>query len=70
MTSPRYRWSATITYRSEKGDVDVEHELFELHELHHLVELGPHWDTIVRIEVLRFAHITSETLTVEAAEKM
>jgi hypothetical protein len=32
---------------------EVKHDLEELCELHDLIELGPHWDRIARIEVLR-----------------
>lgn len=47
------RWHAVVHYRTENGTSEVEHDVEELAELHDLIELGPHWDTIARIEVLR-----------------
>jgi hypothetical protein len=61
------RWRATVYYRADHGTVDVTHELEELADLHKLVERGPHWDSIERIEIVRINHVTSEALTVEAA---
>lgn len=64
------RWKATIFYRSENGPVDVEHELDEVGDIHDVVEKGPHWDTIERIEIFRINHCDSESLTVEGALKL
>ncbi|MGM4987382.1 hypothetical protein [Tardiphaga sp. 841_E9_N1_2] len=64
------RWQATIHYRTDAGIVDVEHRVSELHEIHDLVERGPHWDTVEKIEVIRINHIDSAALTVEQAERM
>jgi hypothetical protein len=41
----------------------------ELAELHDLIEHGPHWDTIVRIEIVRVNHIYPD-LTFEQAKKL
>lgn len=65
----RARWRAVVTYRSEHGPVDVEHWLRELHELHDLVEAGPHWDTIEGISVER-ANPLEPGLTVEKAAEL
>jgi hypothetical protein len=59
-----------VRYRSENGTPEVEHDLEELGELHDLIELGPHWDTIARIEVLRVNHCTAADLRVEQAAEM
>lgn len=64
------RWHATITYRTEAGSEDVHKPLEEIGDLESIVERGPHWDTIVRIEVLRVRHVTSADLTVEEAERL
>ena len=64
------RWLATVNYRTDAGTVDVQHELKELADIHNLVEAGPHWDTVEKIEVVRINHCTGATLTVEQAEKM
>ena len=64
------RWQAAIYYRTDHGTVDVVHELEELADIHNLVEAGPHWDCVEKIEIIRINHNTSDTLTVEQAEKL
>lgn len=64
------RWLAEITYRTDAGPNVVPHDLTELSDLHDLVERGPHWDTIDKIEIFRVNHNTAADLTVEAAEKI
>ena len=64
------RWKATIKYRIENGEETVTHMLEELSDLHDCVEAGPHFDTVAGIEVIRVNHVTSDKLTVEAAEKL
>jgi hypothetical protein len=66
------RWHATVTYRTDDGPLEVEHDFEELRELHDLVELGPHWDTIIKI-VVTLARRSDEEhpdLTVEQALKL
>ena len=63
------RWPATIYYRSAAGLIDVTHDFEELDELHDLVEAGPHWDTIDRIEVVR-SDGRNRALTLEEAERL
>lgn len=60
------RWRATVYYRTARGTVDVSHDLSELADLHNLVERGPHWDTIERVEITRSV---SSRLTVEEAAR-
>ena len=55
------RWYAVAYYRTGNGTVDVHHDLEEIAELHTLIERGPHWDTIEKIEVFRVNHNTAET---------
>lgn len=62
------RWRAVVHYRSDNGTVDVEHFLAELEDLQLIVERGPHWDTVERIEIFRVNHNTSQSLTVEEAK--
>lgn len=57
------RWIATAYYRTDAGLIDVEYRLDELSSLDTLIENGPDWNTIDRIEV-RLAK--PSTLTVEA----
>lgn len=66
----RIRWQATVHYRTDSGLVDVEHRMSELHEIHDLVERGPHWDTIEKIEILRINHNNSAALTIEQAGRL
>ena len=71
MAKPRdARWRAVVWYRTETGLVDVEHWLDEVGDLHDLVEAGPHWDTIEKIEIYRVNHIDSLELTIEEAEQI
>ena len=61
------RWLAKITYRTDSGPVDVEHPLVELGSIHNIVELGPHWDTIIDIHITR---TDAADLTVERAAQI
>lgn len=63
------RWIATVHYRAAAGLIDVQHDLTEIEELQDLVERGPHWDTIDRIEIVR-ADGADRALTVEEAERL
>lgn len=63
------RWVATVHYRSQAGVIDVQHDLLEIEELHDLVERGPHWDTIDRIEIVR-ADGRARALTLEEAKQL
>ena len=67
---PLIRWRAVEHYRTETGTVYAEHHLEELEELHDYIDLGPHWDTIEKIEVFRINHVSDEKLTVERALKL
>lgn len=43
-------WTVTIFYRTKSGvPLDVEHEIYELEEIAQIVDLGPDWQTILRI---------------------
>jgi hypothetical protein len=64
------RWKASVYYRMDAGIIDIVHDLEEIGDLHELIEGGPHWDTIDRIEIVRVNHCTAQDLTVEAATKI
>lgn len=64
------RWQATIVYRTNSGPVDTVHTVNELEEIADLVERGPHWDTVIKIEITRINHNESETLTIEQAARL
>jgi hypothetical protein len=67
---PLIRWHAITYYRTENGTLDVHRDLEEIADLHSLIEGGPHWDTIEKIEVLRVNHCTAPDLTIEQSEQM
>lgn len=63
------RWTAVVTYRTNNGPVDVEHEIEELEDLHDLIERGPDWNTIVSI-VITYNRQHYDGLTVEQSEEL
>lgn len=65
------RWTATVHYRTDNGPLDVTHLIEELEDLHDLVEAGPNFYAIDRIEiVLTDQSYPKPGLTVEEAEAM
>ena len=51
------RWVATVVYRSEAlGLLDVEYDFTEIDELSSIIENGPDWNSIERIE-MRLANV-------------
>lgn len=62
------RWLARIDYRTESGVIGVEHDIEELEDLQKLVERGPDWNCIDRIEIT--LERRSHRLTVEQAAKL
>jgi hypothetical protein len=59
----------TITYRTDNGPLDVEHDIEEIEDLHDIVERGPHWDTVIEIRIVRDVPIQGP-LTVEGSERL
>lgn len=45
------RWTAVLHYRSDAGPIDVEHQFEEMDELHDIVERGPSWTALEKIEI-------------------
>lgn len=64
----KHRWKAVIVYRTENGPVDVDHLFNEISELDEIIERGPHWDCLISCTITLNMFVTSEDLTVEAAE--
>jgi hypothetical protein len=65
------RWRHAIVYRLDEGRVQMEHYAPRgLHEPHELIEGGPHWGPIIKIEVRRANHIDDPSLTVDRAEEL
>lgn len=62
------RWTATVFYRTENGLLDVEHRFEEIAELHNLVEYGPNFYAIDRIEI-RLSGGRVDPMTVEHAAR-
>lgn len=60
------RWTAIVWYRTDAGLVDVEHYIEELDMLHDLVESGPDFYTIERIEI-RHTQNLDDGLTIEGS---
>lgn len=46
------RWLATLTYRTETGPIGVQHDIEELEEVQDLVECGPDWNALEKIEIV------------------
>ncbi len=51
MTKKYLRWHVIAFYRSSLGNLDFHHYIEELVELYDLIEGGPDWDTLDRIEI-------------------
>lgn len=60
------RWHAMVVHRSLAGPVDTHFDINEIQEVHDLIERGPNWNTIVRIEIALNWPLVGE-LTVEEA---
>lgn len=65
-TSLYCRWAANIYRRTAAGLVNFQHDIEELEELQDIVEGGPDWRTIDRIEI-RLARSNTQDLTIEQA---
>ncbi|WP_046901060.1 hypothetical protein [Gluconobacter oxydans] len=63
------RWIARVFYRSENGLIDVQHDMEELEELQDLIERGPSWDAIEKIEIKR-AVPSEDLITIEEARQL
>lgn len=46
-----YRWVVVITYNSKEGPIDVQYQIEELFELHNIIERGPRFSTVEKIEI-------------------
>jgi len=45
------RWKADLEYRSEEGGHMLTVYFEEISELSEIIELGPHWDTLLKCVV-------------------
>lgn len=62
----RFRWIATMTYRTNNGPLGVDHAFDELEELQDIVERGPSWDALIDIRI-RYQLPSHDKETVESA---
>jgi hypothetical protein len=65
---PHARWLVTIHFRVNDGILLVDHAVEEIEDLQDIVERGPDWNTIDKIEIV-LAEPYQPTLTVEEAAK-
>lgn len=63
-----HRWTVTIWYRSDAGLVDVRHEIDELGALAEIVERGPSWQALERIEIVYAMSLPPLTLEQAASQ--
>lgn len=63
------RWRVVIRYHTDAGSVAVTHYILEIADLHEIVEMGPNWDTVLKIEIYRINHL-EDFLTVEGALRL
>ena len=61
------RWKMTVWYRTDVGLVDVDMDIEELAEVHNLIEAGPSFYAIDRIEI-RLAQSSTQTIEGALAE--
>jgi hypothetical protein len=63
------RWIAQINYRFDNGIRGVLIGFEEFGDLGEVIEQGPHWDSVVSINVERLRD-ADETMTVEKASSL
>lgn len=63
------RWVAVLFYRTDNGIIDVEHAFEELSDIEGIVERGPDWHTLDRVEI-RLRENYMPELTIEQSRKL
>ena len=64
------RWQAVVRYRHDYGTQVVYYDLQEIADLDALIEHGPHWDCVQKIEITRVGYSTAPDLIVEQAAEL
>lgn len=64
------RWKAVATYRSDHGQIDVEHEFEEIADLHDILERGPDWSCLIDVRITLARDFYAGTLTIERAKDL
>jgi hypothetical protein len=59
------RWRAVVWYRSDNGPIECEHFIEELEDLQDLVERGPGFHTIDKIEIFYQLADPDDMVTIE-----
>jgi hypothetical protein len=62
------RWIVTVIYRSDQGELDNVFLIEELDELQSIVERGPDWNTLDRIEIRLNPRRQNYDVTIEGVE--
>ena len=67
MKETEKRWLVVATYFTDSGEIDVEHFIEELLEIHDIIERGPSWYTLKKISIY---HNRDEARTMTIEESM
>jgi hypothetical protein len=51
MTETDPRWIVTVIYRGDQGELDNQFPIEELDELQSIIEQGPDWNALDKIEI-------------------
>ena len=70
MDKQKARWRMMVKYRTYHGSLIKRFFLEEIEEAHDIIEGGPHFDTIITIEIDRVNHCSSPALTIDEAAEM
>ena len=62
------RWIATVIYRSDQGDLDNVFLIEELSEIQSIVERGPDWNALDKIEIRLNPRRQNYDVTLEGVE--
>jgi hypothetical protein len=68
MTENDPRWIATVIYRSDQGELDNVFLIEELSEIQSIVERGPDWNALDKIEIRLNPRRQNYDVTVEGVE--
>lgn len=67
--TPMLRWHASVLYRTDDGEREIEHRFEELDDLQDIIERGWDWNTIISIKIT-LARNTTPGLTVEQSVRI
>lgn len=64
------RWHVSVHYLTMHGINVVEHDIEEISDLETLIERGPDWNTIEKIEISLARKMFGQTITIEEARTL